>query len=192
MPDLHTIGHGNRTLDELIAALDSFDVDLLVDVRRYPGSRRNPHFGRDALAQEAPAHGISYRWEGEALGGRRRASPDSRHHAWKVDAFRAYADFADEPAFVTALEELEQLAARHRIAIMCAETLWWRCHRRLISDHLITRGNRVDHIFDAGVSEPHRLPPFLRLDESGRPVYDVGETPPLIDPADRKDPSRAP
>jgi len=166
---IHTIGHGNRTLDELVEALRSHQVNQLVDVRSFPGSRRNPQFGREKLEQSLPAHGIAYLWMKD-LGGRRRSRPDSPHTAWRVEGFRAYADYRETPAFAAALDELVRLAHEGATAYMCAERLWWQCHRRLLSDALTVRGFEVLHILDAQKSEQHRLTEFLRV-EKGRLLY---------------------
>lgn len=172
MATVFTIGHGTRTTDALIAALRASGVTLLVDVRRFPGSRRHPHLARAALEVSLPAAGIEYSWRGDALGGRRRA-PDrpTRHPAWRVDAFRHYADWMDGPEFQAALRALEADAAARPLAVMCAETPWWRCHRRLIADALVARGHRVVHIMDAGREQEHRLTPSARVVRR-RPVYD--------------------
>jgi uncharacterized protein (DUF488 family) len=177
MATVFTVGHGTRTSDELVEVLRAGDVARVVDVRRFPGSRRHPHFARDALEQWLPAAGVAYDWRGEELGGRRsraRGRP-SRHPAWRNDGFRNYADYMDTPEFRDALGRLESEAGREAIAIMCAETLWWRCHRQLIADALMVRGVDVAHLIGPRESQPHRLHPSLRV-EDGRPVYDVGET----------------
>lgn len=180
MMTIFTIGHGTRTTDELVGVLEAHTVGVVVDVRRYPGSRRHPHFGRGALERDLPAAGIAYEWWGEELGGRRRRAAETRHPAWRVDAFRAYADYADSDEFRAALDRLEQLASRRAVSVMCSERLWWRCHRRLIADHLTVRAWHVVHIIDESSSQPHRLHEGLRTDAEGRPVYDVGETGSLL------------
>lgn len=194
---LYTIGHGTRSSEELVAALAAAGVGRLVDVRRYPGSRRNPQFSRDELAEALPASGVGYEWWGEELGGRRRspgktgsgtaaggtgASPGvSRHPAWQDPAFRAYADYMDTPAFREALVRLTgSLDTAPPAAVMCAETLWWRCHRRLIADAATMRGVEVVHILGPQKTEPHRLNPAARRGDDGWPVYDVGVDRPLV------------
>ena len=178
MAVVYTVGHGTRSIEELIEVLSEAGVTLLVDVRRFPGSRRHPHFAREALEVSLPDAGIRYDWRGEALGGRRSrkeiAGP-TRHPAWKNDGFRNYADYMDTDEFRAALEALERDADDRTLAVMCAETLWWRCHRRLISDALVVDGVDVVHLIAPGQSQPHKLHPALRVDD-GRPVYDVGET----------------
>jgi uncharacterized protein (DUF488 family) len=144
-------------------------VRRLVDVRSFPGSRRHPHFGRESLERTLPAAGVEYIWMKD-LGGRRRVRPDSPNTAWRVEAFRAYADYMETEAFKAALGELLQLAREVPTAYMCAERLWWQWHRRLLSDALAVRGAEVVHILDAAKSEPHRLTEFLRV-EDGRLSY---------------------
>lgn len=142
-----TIGHSTRTLDELLAALAPFRIQALADVRRHPGSRRLPWFLREALEASLPAHGIVYRWI-PALGGRRRARPDSPNDAWRNASFRGYADHIETPEFSAGLDELLALADQRHTVMMCAELLWWRCHRALIADVLKFRGIEVVHILD--------------------------------------------
>jgi uncharacterized protein (DUF488 family) len=170
-PKLFTVGHGTRSLDELVAVVGDAGVSLLVDVRRHPGSRRHPHLGRASLERHLSDAGIAYEWW-EALGGRRRRSPSSRHSAWRNAAFAGYADHMDTPEFAAALEEL---LARLPLAVMCSETLWWRCHRRLIADAATLAGAEVVHLLGVGRSQPHRLHPEVRPDDRGRPVYDGGQ-----------------
>ena len=116
-----------------------------------------------------------------ALGGRRRSGSDaSPHRAWEVPAFRAYADYADTPEFAAALAELEDCARRAPTALLCAEALWWQCHRRLISDHLLVRGWHVRHVLPNHATESHHLPDFARVAVGDRLIYDCGTTPPLL------------
>src|SRR5215831_7830240 len=158
-----SIGHGSRSLDELCAALEAASVAALVDVRSFPGSRRFPQFGREALAAALPGRGFTYTWMRD-LGGRRRVRPDSVHTAWQVAGFRAYADYMETPQFRAALDGLVEAASARPTAFLCAERLWWQCHRRLLADALTVRGLRVLHILDASKQEPHALTPFLRVD----------------------------
>jgi uncharacterized protein (DUF488 family) len=177
---IHTIGHGTKTSDELTAVLLAAKVEKLVDVRRHPGSRRHPHFSREQLEQTLPRAAIEYEWWGESLGGRRRGDPESRHPAWRNASFRAYADHMDTAEFRSSLVELERVAEARATAIMCSETLWWNCHRRLIADALTLRGSEVVHIMGVDDLQSHKLHPSVRKDDEGWPVYDVGETPSLI------------
>lgn len=175
---IYTVGHSNLAIDDFLDVLRRAGIQRLVDVRAFPGSRRHPQFGREALAASCAAAGIDYRWMPE-LGGRRRPTLErSPHLAWTVDAFRAYADYADTEEFARALAELGALAAERPTAIMCAEALWWQCHRRLIADHLLVAGWQVLHLGRDRPAE-HRLPDFARV-VGGRIVYDGSTTPPLL------------
>jgi len=146
------------------------EIRVLIDVRRYPGSRRHPQFSRDALAASLAAAGIEYVHEPD-LGGRRAARPDSPHVAWRVETFRGYADHMETPPFGAALDRLIRRAAGTPTAILCAEAVPWRCHRRLISDALLARGAEVLHILGPGRAEPHELDPNARLLSGGRLLY---------------------
>jgi uncharacterized protein (DUF488 family) len=157
-----TIGHSTRSIDDFLAVLAAHEIETLVDVRRFPGSRRLPQFGSDALAAALGAHDVAYRWI-EELGGRRRPDPASPNDGWRNDAFRAYADHIATEEFARGLSELLTLAAGSRTAIMCAELLWWRCHRRLIADVLTSLAHEVRHIRDVGVAELHELTPPARM-----------------------------
>lgn len=179
MVPVFTVGHGTRTTEELAALLREARATRLVDVRRFPGSRRHPHFAREALAESLPSLGIEYDWRGEQLGGRRSRKRDgtSRHPAWRNDAFGAYADYMDTPEFRAALESLEAEArAGTRLAVMCAETLWGRCHRRLIADALALHGFEVVHLVGPGSTTAHPINESARRGSDGYPVYDVGIT----------------
>jgi uncharacterized protein (DUF488 family) len=134
-------------------------VTALADVRRHPGSRRHPQFASHALAASLPARGIEYAHL-PALGGRRKPSPTSRNDGWENDSFRAYADHLASDEFAAGLAELARLAERHPTAVMCAERMWWRCHRRLVADVLKVRGWEVLHIAPGGALSEHELPDF--------------------------------
>jgi uncharacterized protein (DUF488 family) len=143
-----TIGHSTRTIPEFVALLRQVDVDFLVDVRSIPRSRAMPQFNIDTLPDSLAVHGIGYRHL-RTLGGRRhhpKGAPPSTNTFWRVAAFRNYADYAATDAFRAGLEELLALVQMHRCAIMCAEAVWWRCHRRIIADYLLVRGVLVEHI----------------------------------------------
>ena len=159
---IHTIGHSTRALADFIALLKAHEIDLLLDVRRWPASRRFPHFHREALAKSLAATGIDYVWRGD-LGGFRKPSPDSPNTAWKVGAFRAYADFMLTAEFERIFEQVEQSAAAKQSAIMCAEAVPWRCHRQLLADAFLVRGWTVRHILDDGC-HAHKLPPFAKVE----------------------------
>ncbi len=168
-----TVGHSNRSLDAFLGLLATHRIAQVVDVRRYPVSRRWPHFAGAALAESLPAAAVAYVGMPE-LGGRRKARPDSPHTAWRVDAFRGYADFMDGPEFQEALLRLEGLARGPATAILCAEALPWRCHRSLIADALLVRGWDVFEILSEREPRRRALPEFARS-EGDRVVYDGGQ-----------------
>jgi uncharacterized protein (DUF488 family) len=157
-----TVGHSTRSGDEFRRLLTLHDIELVADVRRFPGSRRLPHFAADALARDLDRAAILYRWIPE-LGGRRRPNPTSVNRGWRHPAFRAYADHIATEEFAAGLSELLMLASGVRTAIMCSEVLWWRCHRRLIADVLTTLGVDVIHLRDDGPGELHHLGPPAHL-----------------------------
>ncbi len=162
-------------MDELVSILAGEGVVLLADIRRFPGSKRNPHLSRESLAAELPARMIASEWWGEGLGGRRRSTVDpSRHPAWRNPAFRSYADYMDTTEFRVALTRLLGVAGEQPTAVMCAETLWWRCHRRIVSDAATLFGTPVVHLLGGGHRHAHRLNPAARAGPDGWPVYDVG------------------
>lgn len=150
-----TIGHSTRTIDEFISLLNENGVKLLADVRAWPGSKRYPQFNKDVLAESLLANGIRYEHFSE-LGGKRKPKPDSRNTAWRNASFRGYADYMETEQFQKGIERLLDVAAKAGpTAIMCAEAVWWRCHRSLIADYLKARGIEVMHIFTANKIEPH-------------------------------------
>ena len=151
---IYTIGHSTRTEDEFISILRSFSIQLLADIRTYPGSGRYPHFNKENLQQTLPEHGIAYK-HFPALGGRRKALKDSKNTAWKNEAFRGYADYMGTESFISGIKELEELAEQYTTAYMCSEAVWWRCHRSLVSDHLKWKGWKVLHMMGEGKSQEH-------------------------------------
>jgi uncharacterized protein (DUF488 family) len=155
-PQILTIGHSTHAADRFVALLRAHRVELLCDVRRYPGSRRHPQFDADSLRAALDRAGIAYEGLGEQLGGRRRARRDSPDRGWRAAAFRAYAEHMQTPEFAAGLERLEVLGRERRTAVMCAEGDWRRCHRRLISEALAKRGWRVAHIRPDGGVEAHQ------------------------------------
>jgi len=168
-----TIGHSTRPFEEFLRALAAHGIERLVDVRSFPGSRRYPHFNREELARTLPAAGIEYVRMGDSLGGRRRKTREGGpHSALRNASFKNYADHMDSAAFRAGVERLLALAAEKRTAYMCSEALWWRCHRGMISDFLLSRGHEVLHIMGETRLEPHRLHSAARLGPDG-PVYDV-------------------
>jgi uncharacterized protein (DUF488 family) len=160
--NLWTIGHSTRPIEELIEALRSFQIKILVDVRSFPGSRRYPQFNREQLKVVLAEAGIEYLHFPE-LGGRRNARPDSLNMAWRNKMFRGYADYMETVEFGSGIARLLQVAKAGRTAIMCAEAVWWRCHRSLISDYLKAKGLEVTHIMAAGKSEAHPFTSAARI-----------------------------
>jgi uncharacterized protein (DUF488 family) len=148
-----TIGHSTRTLEEFLGLLGEYRIEAIADVRRFPGSRRYPYFASDALALTLSAHDIAYRWL-PGLGGRRKVQPGSPNTAWRNASFQGYADYIATDAFAESLAELLKLAADKRTAMMCAEAVWWRCHRSIIADVKL-RGIEVIHIVDATHATVH-------------------------------------
>jgi len=157
-----TIGHSTLPIEEFINRLKSFDIEVLADVRSFPGSRRYPHFNQENLSSALPGVQICYQHFRE-LGGRRRARPDSLNVAWRNESFRGYADYMETAQFRSAIEQLLAIAAERRVAIMCSEVVWWRCHRSLISDYLKVKGMDVIHIMGKGKSEPHPFTSAARV-----------------------------
>lgn len=160
---LWTIGHSNRQQAEFIKLLVEERIESLADVRRFPGSRRCPQFGRDALEGVLQQVAIEYRHSGDLGGRRTRRAEGSVNSAWRVEAFNAYADYMMSREFVNAFDELLELAQRKRTAIMCAEALPWRCHRRLIADQFVARGWKVIDIVGSGQIRDHVLPDFAKV-----------------------------
>ncbi|MCC9311486.1 DUF488 domain-containing protein [Kitasatospora sp. RB6PN24] len=171
-PELLTLGHGLAERAELTALLHEAGVRAVVDVRTAPGSRRNPDVSRRALCAWLPDQGIGYRWE-PRLGGFRRTAPDSPDTFWENDSFRGYAGHTRRPEFLEAMDDLLRQAAAVPTAVMCAETLWWRCHRRIIADFaVLVRHARVRHLGHDGRLTDHRPTPGARVRDDGLLVYD--------------------
>lgn len=158
-----TIGHSTRSFDELLHMLEAHGVLRLADVRSFPRSRRNPQFNADVLEQSLAAAGIDYASMKE-LGGRRHPRKDTPNNGWHNESFRGYADYMLTEPFEQGLERLLELAAEKSTAIMCAESVPWRCHRSLIADALLVRDIAVEHIMTSSHCNPHRLTPFARSD----------------------------
>jgi len=171
---IFTVGHSTRPQEELVAILREAGVGLLVDVRRFPGSRRYPQFGKEALRAGLAAAGIAYRHEPD-MGGRRDPRPDSPNTAWRVAAFRGYADHMASPEFRAALERL-WAPAPGPAAVMCAEAVPWRCHRQLIADALVARGVEVVHLLAPGRRQAHVLNPAATAAADGSVVYVKGSS----------------
>ena len=169
MNTIYTLGHSTRTIEQFLALLKAHEIQMLVDVRTIPKSRRNPQFGQDMLAPALQQAGIGYTHLGE-LGGLRHAAPDSINTGWENSSFRGYADYMATDAFREGLQELKQIAESQRTAIMCAEAIWWRCHRSLIADALTVQGWQVLHIQSKKTAKAHELTPFLKI-EDGKILY---------------------
>ena len=181
---LLTYGHGTEPAERTTDILREAGVSSLVDIRTAPGSRRNPQFARAALEEWLPAAGIAYRWE-KRLGGFRRPSPDNPDVVWREDMFRGYAEHMRSLDFLAAIEpvlaeaelaEAEAEPETHQVTVMCSESLWWRCHRRLVADFAaVARGIEVSHLMHDGRLEAHRPTPGVRLRDDGLLVYDAGQ-----------------
>jgi uncharacterized protein (DUF488 family) len=157
-----TIGHSTRSIEEFLSLLAEYGIEVIADVRSFPGSRRHPQYGKDALTATLTEHAISYHWL-PALGGRRRALPDSPNTAWRNASFRGYADYMSSPQFVQGLDQLLKVSHHARTALMCSEAVWWRCHRSMIADALCARGLQVVHILDAKHSVGHPMTSPARI-----------------------------
>jgi uncharacterized protein (DUF488 family) len=168
-PDVFTIGHSTHAIEDFVALLRGAGIDGVADVRRFPGSRRHPQFGSDALAASLAEAGIAYEHIAE-LGGRRARVEGSPNGGWTVAAFQGYADHLRTEEFARGLARLEGLAAARPTAVMCAEAQWWRCHRRLVADVLLVRGHAVRHVMPHGRLIEHALPDFAVV-ENGPLTY---------------------
>ena len=165
-----TVGHSNHEADHFIELLDGQGVEVLIDVRRFPGSRRIPWTKSERLEAHLEAAGIGY-LHLESLGGRRRPVDDSPNGGWRVRQFQGYADHMNSEEFGEGLKALEAEAERRRVAVMCAEALWWRCHRRLIADALLLNDWRVLHLDGRGKASEHALTEFARVGDDGTLTY---------------------
>jgi uncharacterized protein (DUF488 family) len=173
---LLTYGHGTDSAERTAAILAGATVASLVDIRTAPGSRRNPQFARVAMEEWLPAAGIAYRWE-KRLGGFRKPSADNPDVAWHEDMFRGYAEHMRSADFGVAIDAVLAEAEDHQVAVMCSESLWWRCHRRLVADFVsVARSVEVRHLMHDGRVEAHRPSAGLRLRDDGLLVYDAGQS----------------
>jgi len=161
-----TIGHSTRTLDDFEEMLQSFNIELVADIRNFPGSRRYPHFNNDALEISLAKKNIAY-VHLKDLGGRRKPDPESRNTAWRHPAFRGYADYMETTAFKSAIKELIQYGSEKRTAYMCSEAVWWRCHRALVSDYLLWKGWKVEHIMGVGKKTEHTYTKPAKIVDGG-------------------------
>jgi len=162
MVSVFTVGHSTRGGEEFVQILKAHGVEVLVDVRSFPGSRRYPQFNREQLSQSLAKAGIEYRHE-PRLGGRKAPRADSHNTAWRNPQFRGYADHMETEVFRKGVEELLELARDARVVVMCAEAVWWRCHRSLLADYLKAAGHTVVHILDAKKIEEHPFTPAARI-----------------------------
>ena len=170
MATLFTLGHSTRSLDELMEVLQAHSIQTLVDIRSFPMSRRLPHFNRESLEETLPGAGIRYVWMKD-LGGRRKKSlADSPNVALRNESFRNYADYMLTPEFARAVADLIKLAEKSRTAYMCAERVYFRCHRMLVSDWLVAHGHEILHIDDEKPTKPHQLMAEARL-TNGQLIY---------------------
>ena len=173
MATIYTIGHSTRSLDELIEALQAHGIKTLVDIRAFPVSRRHPQFNRENLAERLPNVGMEYIWKKE-LGGRRgKQMEESPNTALRNDSFRNYADYMLTPQFAAAASEVRTLAEQKRTAIMCAERMWFQCHRMLVSDYFTAHGDDVEHIDAKGPAKHHQLMKEAHVVD-GRLLYNAG------------------
>ena len=169
-----TIGHSTRDIGEFIDLLKEHQIEVLADVRSFPGSRKYPHFGAEALDQSLAQVGIEY-VPFKQLGGRRKVRPDSPHTVWRNAAFRGYADYMETNEFRRGIENLLKLARTRRTAIMCSEAVWWRCHRSMISDYLKAAGVSVEHIMAPGKNVIHPYTSAAKIVD-GDLIYGPAET----------------
>ena len=170
MNRIWTVGHSNRPLGGFVEILRAHGIERVLDVRRFPASRKWPHFNAQALSEGLAAAGIEYVGMPE-LGGRRKPRADSPHVAWRTDAFRGYADYMDTEEFRREMSRATSFASERRSALMCAESLPWRCHRSVLADAFLARGWEVFEILSEKEARPHRLPGFARLEDQ-RVIYD--------------------
>jgi len=167
-----TIGHSNRSLSELISLLKENRIEILIDVRSWPSSKKYPHFNRDILSESLRTEGIKYLWLGKELGGYRKGGLGDRspNKGWNSIGFRNYADHTLSEEFRTGIRQILRYAEKRRVAYMCAEKFYWRCHRRIISDYLVAKGHQVTHIIDRQETRKHRITRFARV-VNGRLTY---------------------
>jgi len=169
---LFTIGHSNRSFEEFLSLLKAFEIRVVADIRRYPSSRKFPHFNHEVLLQLLNKQNIRYIWL-EALGGRRYAGKNDKspNTGIKSPGFRNYADYMTSDKFRAAVQELLSIAAGAQTAIMCAEKFYWKCHRRLLSDYLIAKAVEVKHILEPGRASEHKLTPYAVISDDGIVTY---------------------
>jgi uncharacterized protein (DUF488 family) len=171
--EIWTIGHSTRSMDEFLTILHSFSISMLVDIRNFPGSKRYPHFNKEAMQVSLPAGGINY-FHMKELGGRRQPLPGSLNTAWRNAAFRGYADYMETEVFKEAIEKLERIALKERTAYMCSEAVWWSCHRALLSDRLKLAGWKVWHIMNTAKATEHPFTAPARIVNGQLLYHDPG------------------
>lgn len=159
---IFTIGHSTRSIDEFLAMLQSFDIGIVADIRRLPGSRKFPQFDQDNLTESLEENGIQYVYLA-GLGGRRKVSKDSKNLRWNNPSFRGYADYMETEAFELAVKEMEKLALKAPAAMMCSEAVWWRCHRSMVADYMKAEGWMVLHIMATGKTQEHKYTSPARI-----------------------------
>ena len=168
-----TIGHSTRPLEEFMDILHSFNIELVADIRSFPGSRKLPQYNKEALEVSLPQNSIQY-VHLEKLGGRRKVKPGSKNTGWRHIAFRGYADYMETDVFKKGIIELEKIALKQRTAYMCSEAVWWRCHRRIITDYLIVEGEKVFHILSPGQIDAAAMTSAAQRGPSGALIYPFG------------------
>lgn len=151
---IYTIGHTTRSLEDFVELLRANKIDKLIDIRSFPSSRKYPQFNKESLATSLPQHGIMYEHKVD-LGGRRKVQKDSKNNRWHNKSFRGYADYMETDKFEDAISDLEETASQTRVAIMCSEAVWWRCHRSMVADYLKAKGWDVEHIMTINKTEEH-------------------------------------
>jgi len=169
--NIWTIGHSTRTFDEFMALLKSFQIEVVADIRSFPGSRRFPQFNKETLEITLPQNDLRY-IHIKNLGGRRKVKPNSKNTSWRHPAFRGYADFMETEVFKEGISKLEQIASKERTVYMCSEAVWWRCHRSMVSDYLKAHGWKVMHIMGVGKAQEHPYTQPARI-VNGELSYEV-------------------
>jgi len=164
---LYTIGHSTRSAKEFLSVIKAFRIEVLVDIRAFPVSRRNPRFSRENLEQSSASSHIQYLWMGKELGGYRKRTnglgEKSPNKGWKREGFRLYADYMMSDTFKNAVRKLIELAKQKKVALMCAEKFYWKCHRQLVADYLLSQGYEVWHIIDSETVKKHELTPWAEI-----------------------------
>ncbi|KPE49196.1 Fe-S cluster assembly protein HesB [Chryseobacterium indologenes] len=159
---IYTIGHSTRSMDDFLGLLKEFGIEVLADIRRFPGSRKYPWFNKENLEKDLRENNIIY-IHMESLGGRRKVQADSQNDRWKNDSFRGYADYMETGEFKNAVKKLEETASEKTTAYMCSEAVWWSCHRSMVSDYLKAAGWKVLHIMNQGKAEEHPYTSAARI-----------------------------